>query len=258
MNQVRKNFAENLTTERDKVILDSICTQGDRLNNDVDVEGRWSYVRQFLLNASQSCDDMIKSCKFGMKKISCDKSFSSVLTDEGLCCSFNAIHPRLLFKDFETKDHVDDGSDGEADFMSWTPEKGYDRSQTHHYPIPVPGPGSHMGLTLSLDADVANYYCSSTTSSGFKVLLHSPIETPKIAHYGFFVSPGLETKVVISPKISQASEMIRKVPVEQRQCMFANEANLSYYNIYSKENCEMECSSKMTEEECGCRCKFVY
>lgn len=95
-----------------------------------------------------------------------------------------------------------------------------------------------MGLTLKLHADVANYYCSSTSSSGFKVLLHSPIETPKVANFGFFVAPGLETKVVISPKISEASQLIRNVPIQQRQCVFANEANLSYYKIYSRKNCE--------------------
>jgi acid-sensing ion channel, other len=95
-----------------------------------------------------------------------------------------------------------------------------------------------MGLTLTLDADVANYYCSSTSSSGFKILLHSPIETPKVANFGFYVSPGLETKVVISPKISEASYLIRNVPILQRQCMFANEVNLSFYYIYSRKNCE--------------------
>lgn len=114
-----------------------------------------------------------------------------------------------------------------------------------------------MGLTLIMNADVANYYCSSTSSSGFKVLLHSPIETPKMANFGFFVSPGMETKVVISPKISEASDLIRKVPIKQRQCIFANEANLSYYKIYSKNNCEMECSSKTTEELCGCTLYFM-
>lgn len=89
MNQVKRNFAEGLKTERDKIILDSICTQGDSLNDDEsNIEGKWSYIRQFLLNASQPCEEMIKLCKFGMQKIDCDKSFSSVLTDEGLCCEF--------------------------------------------------------------------------------------------------------------------------------------------------------------------------
>lgn len=258
MNQVRKNFAAGLKTEKDKVILDSICTQGDSLENeDADIEGKWSYIREFLLNSSQPCEEMITLCKFGMQMIDCDKSFSSVLTDEGLCCTFNAVHPSLLFNEFERKDHVDEFVHEDVEYMTWTPEEGYMKSNKVPYPSPVPGSGSNMGLTLTLNADVVNYYCSSTSSSGFKVLFHSPIETPKVANYGFFISTGLETKVVISPKISQASELIRKIPIRQRQCIFANEANLSYYNIYSKKNCEMECSSKLTELWCNCTLYFM-
>lgn len=163
MNQVKKSFAEKLKTERDKVILDSICTQGDSLEEDEEqVEGKWSYIRQFLLNSSQPCDDMIKLCKFGMITINCEKYFSSVLTDEGLCCSFNSVHPNLLFKGFQQEALVDTddlGAEGDIAYMTWTPEGGYVDSDQRPYPLPVPGPGSNMGLTLFLDADVANYYC---------------------------------------------------------------------------------------------------
>lgn len=140
MNQVKKNFAESLRSEKDKVILDSICTQGDSLNNDDDeIEGKWSYIREFLLNASQPCEEMINLCKFGMATIDCDKSFSSVLTDEGLCCTFNAVHPRLLFNEFEEKEHVDDGMEGDIEYMTWTPERGYQKSGKDPYPLSVPG-----------------------------------------------------------------------------------------------------------------------
>lgn len=64
MNQVKRSFVNGLKTERDRTILDSICSQGDQLNAtfspDSVIEGKWSYVRQFLLNASQSCEG--KSC----------------------------------------------------------------------------------------------------------------------------------------------------------------------------------------------------
>ena len=54
MNQVKKSFKETLTKERDMIFLDSLCTRGDQLNNDTEkFEGKWTYVREFLLNASQ-------------------------------------------------------------------------------------------------------------------------------------------------------------------------------------------------------------
>lgn len=78
-----------------------------------------------------------------------------------------------------------------------------------------------------------------------------------MANFGFFVQTGAESKVVITPKISDASNMIRKVPLLQRQCIFASEANLSYFNTYSRKNCEMECVSLLVEKTCGCVLYFM-
>lgn len=109
-----------------------------------------------------------------------------------------------------------------------------------------------MGLTLILDANIRSYYCSSTNSVGFKVLLHTPTETPKISNYGFFITPGTEIRAVIDPKINDASQMIRSIPIRQRQCYFASEGNLAYFRTYSKKNCEMECEANLITTECGC------
>lgn len=90
---------------------------------------------------------MMKGCRFGTKIINCDKNFTSVLTDEGLCCSFNSIHPKLMFNNFEESDHVEKSAGDEIDFMTWTPEGGYDiREKGQHYPNPVPGMGHHKLL----------------------------------------------------------------------------------------------------------------
>lgn len=119
-------------------------------------------------------------------------------------------------------------------------------------PRPAAGAGYHMGLSVTLDAHVDDYYCSSTDSAGFKVLLHNPIETPKIADFGFILSPNTENRVVVAPKLSDASHLIRRVDKRVRQCLFANEGNLSYFRTYTKKNCQMECESRLTEESCGC------
>lgn len=93
------------------------------------------------------------------------------------------------------------------------------------------GPGKHMGLYVVLNASVADYHCSSTNSAGFKVLLHNPIETPNIANYGIALSPGLETRVIILPRFTEASDRLRAIPIQQRQCIFANERRLSYFRL---------------------------
>jgi acid-sensing ion channel, other len=140
MNQVKRNFAESLQLRRDKVILDSICTQGDQLNDSAEnFEGKWSFVREFLLNASQPCHQMMKMCKFGMRNMSCDKIFTSALTDEGLCCTFNAVHPMLMFKNFNEENYIDRDL-FDLSYSTWNPEDGYEESNEKlPYPRPVPG-----------------------------------------------------------------------------------------------------------------------
>lgn len=96
------------------------------------------------------------------------------------------------------------------------------------------GPGSHMGLHLILNAAVDDYYCSTTHSAGFKILLHSPNETPRISEYGMLIAPGREARILITPRINSASRLIRKVKIDQRQCVFANEANLTYFRTYTR------------------------
>lgn len=253
MNQVRKNYAEKLPDE-DKSILESVCSNKLQLNESTadQVEGTWSVIKDFLLKAAQPCNEMLHLCKFANILQNCDEIFQSVLTDDGLCCTFNAVHPKLIFKNFDQNDHFESIDYDTDETTSWTPEKGYQGNLLNIYPRQVPGPGRTMGLTLILNADVENYYCSSSSSSGFKILLHSPIELPKMANFGFSVALGFETNVVIKPAISEASDIIRSVPSEKRQCLFQIESNLSYFHTYSRKNCEMECESETVEEACGC------
>lgn len=139
--------------------------------------------------------------------------------------------------------------------IDWTPENGFSASDSdtdRTYPRRAVGAGDHMGLVIILDAAVDSYYCSSTNSLGFKVLFHTPTETPKISNFGFFVTPGQEIRAVVEPKINDASQMIRSVPIKQRQCFFASEGNLTYFRTYSKKNCEMECESYLIAQYCGC------
>lgn len=86
-----------------------------------------------------------------------------------------------------------------------------------------------MGLTLILNSDIKDYFCTSTKSYGFKILLNSPNDLPKVAHYGVAIPNGYETRIGIRPIISGASDAVRKIPKHFRQCIFDNENFLSYY-----------------------------
>lgn len=54
--------------------------------------------------------------------------------------------------------------------VDWTPETGYPAdAPPNGFPWKPKGVGVNHGLTLILDANIAEYYCASTYSTGFKV-----------------------------------------------------------------------------------------
>lgn len=86
-----------------------------------------------------------------------------------------------------------------------------------------------MGLTLVLNTAVDEYYCSSTSSYGFKVLVHSPHELPQAEEYGLGIANGYESRIVTTPIIARASQAVRNIPMKIRQCIFESENDLSLY-----------------------------
>lgn len=86
-----------------------------------------------------------------------------------------------------------------------------------------------MGLTLILNAEENEYYCSSTNGYGFKVLVHSPHELPETNEYGLGIANGYESRIVVTPIISRASDAVRHMPMKIRQCIFENENVLTLF-----------------------------
>jgi amiloride-sensitive sodium channel len=54
--------------------------------------------------------------------------------------------------------------------VDWTPENGYPSNATADtLPFRPLGAGTNLGLTVVLDAEADEFYCSTTASIGFKV-----------------------------------------------------------------------------------------
>uniref|UniRef100_A0A182YAL4 Uncharacterized protein n=1 Tax=Anopheles stephensi TaxID=30069 RepID=A0A182YAL4_ANOST len=256
MNQVRREVAERIEERTlEQTVLQSICSiDGDY--NVTQYEGKWSAVKKLLLSSTQPCSGMLKACRYAKQREKCSEIFQSVFTDEGLCCTFNTLDTVHMFQNATAPSifpaEVSNGS-GRFRPILWTPEQGYGEPPTNTtYPRVIAGTGVTMGLAMVLDANVSDYYCSSTSSTGFKIIFHSPAETPKITDYAQYIPVGSENRIIITPKINDAADQIRKVAQSQRQCVFGSEANLSYYSVYSRNNCELECEARLILENCGC------
>lgn len=82
--------------------------------------------------------------------------------------------------------------------------------------------------------------------------LHNPVETPKISAFGTLICPGTETQVIIKPTMDIASNQLRGIDQDKRQCFFSDERNLRFYRTYTQRNCVLECESNFTLYYCQC------
>ncbi|XP_015179465.1 PREDICTED: pickpocket protein 28-like [Polistes dominula] len=256
MNNVKKSEAiriENGENIQEKLLLEDLCnSDNSSVTSNLGNKGlEWNVMRHFMINVSQSCSDMLYYCQWRGNATECDKIFNPTMTDEGICCNFNSVNRNHLFHD--PRDWPDLNITFSFAGIDWNPEIGYNEEvPSDTIPLRSSGAGLYYGLTLVLDANIKEYYCSSTASAGFKMLLHSPVETPKIADFGFAVAPGKEVRVIVSPRISTASKNILTIPRKKRKCFFTSERNLRYYRTYTQRNCILECEANFTQEMCNC------
>lgn len=91
------------------------------------------------------------------------------------------------------------------------------------------GSGNNLGLTVILNATVSEYYCSSSSGLGFKVLINSPNELPEIEYYGLGISNAFESRIIATPVLAKSSKSVRHIPMKIRQCVYEDENFLTYY-----------------------------
>jgi amiloride-sensitive sodium channel len=84
------------------------------------------------------------------------------------------------------------------------------------------------------------------------MLLHSPVETPKLGFFGFAVRPGTENFITIKPKVTSTTRRVAKVALRKRHCYFAFERDLHFYRTYTQHNCMQECEANYTLSMCRC------
>lgn len=129
----------------------------------------------------------------------------------------------MKIKNFRiSNDHPKIQHDLTADY--WNVEAGYNninQSVSYDsvvYPFRATDAGAKSGLSIKLFTYIADFddnFCRNYVT-GFKVLLHSPVEVPQISKYYFRVpTTQNEVTVAIKPNIVKASERLRKYRSER-------------------------------------------
>ncbi|XP_017055900.1 pickpocket protein 28 [Drosophila ficusphila] len=253
LNQALLSKVERISrTSTNFSLLMGLCDQGG--DTTISYIGTWKYFKAILVEVAQPCEKMLLYCTFGSRAEECSLLFNSILTDDGLCCNFNALDPSYLIRNYSDDVRWEPAQpNSRYEPIDWTPEKGYARKLPEfYYPRTSGGTGIRMGLTVVLNASRAEYYCTKSMSVGFKILVHNPAELPKVSNYGFVVTGGQEARIPIEPVYEDALPSIRSIKKTVRRCLFSDENDLAYYRTYSRKNCELECEAKLLLRECSC------
>ena len=92
INKARNSVATKFKSNSSESIwLQNICYDeyANITMNDEDAEREsrdWSTFRQYLLNISQPCNEMLVQCRYALETFDCMEIFDTVLSDEGVSC----------------------------------------------------------------------------------------------------------------------------------------------------------------------------
>ncbi|KAG5867982.1 Pickpocket protein 28, partial [Gonioctena quinquepunctata] len=205
-----------------------------------------------LMNVAPQFEDVFFTCKWTLLNESCENLFTPMLTEDGLCFTFNMLDRTELFRE-NVHFHGDYLNSGRSS-QGWTLEDGYPKSAgTETFPRRALSAGSSAGLflvlkTLKPDLD---YVCRGPVQ-GFKVLFHHPAEVPRVATQYFRAPMNEEVVVSVKPDMMTTASGLRSYDAHRRQCFFPTERYLAFYQSYTQQNCQVECLTNFTLARCGC------
>ncbi|CAG9817679.1 unnamed protein product [Phaedon cochleariae] len=241
----------NMTDEEWKRFSDSslICdnhlyTSGEKVTGFDTIE--------YLMSIAPQFEDVFFNCKWTLLNESCDNMFTPILTEDGLCFTFNMLDKSELLRDkvFLHGDYMSHGRNAEG----WTLEDGYPKTaKKDTFPRRALSAGFSAGLFLVLKAyePDLDYICRGPVQ-GFKILLHHPAEVPRVGTQYFRAPLNQEVVVSVKPDMMTTAPGLRNYDPHRRQCFFPSERYLAYYQSYTQQNCQVECLTNFTLAKCGC------
>ena len=181
----------------------------------------------------------------------CETMFSEVLTDNGICYTFNMLNQKDIFTDIidESMKYPKHNKSS----SNWTMQDGYKSYDSEIFPERVLGSGLKAGIKIHLIGSKTDieYRCSGYYT-GFKIVLHSPNEIPRFAKQYNRISLNREVLINVEPQVVVTSDVLKSYKPDVRKCYFDGEKTLKYFKSYTKLNCDLECLSNFTQLTCGC------
>jgi acid-sensing ion channel, other len=204
---------------------------------------------EILRSFSYAVNDSMMFCKWRNVIEECENLFTEILTDQGICYSFNILDYSDIVK--ENVMHNDFRFNTRPK-SSWTLKNGYKSNDLTAYPWPVISQQYDALRVLLMTTDTDTDYVCQGSLQGFKIYFHQPNEFPKTFSQHVFVP--IEQEAVITVKAVKTTSALNLLDYEPhlRGCYQTDEKKLKFYQDYTKNNCEVECLTEFVLRTCGC------
>lgn len=167
-------------------------------------------VVEILEGMSIKMEESLFQCKWRNDFENCSEIMTPILTEEGMCLTFNTLSAMEIFREENIhKDYNYLVHNKTAEH--WSLEKGYSAAAKHTpYPLRVLSAGARAGIfvVLPLYKYDLDYICRGPVQ-GFKIHLHTPGEIPRVSKQYFRVPLNQEVVVAVKPNMITTSEGLR-------------------------------------------------
>ncbi|XP_066905104.1 pickpocket protein 28, partial [Halyomorpha halys] len=266
------NNMKSISVENSETLLFFLCGLADTVENNDTI-----FEIEKMLEMAPPFNSTCKLHNLQLERnfyTDCAKMFTRVITQNGVCYSFNMMDTKEIFREGVISNYQ-----SHSRRSDWDPDTGYkedaplmdstgSRDPFNDGPYPKRSNGNPV-INISFGSLFNGSYCRNG-GPGFQVAVHSPHEMPVIGHRtaGWVLVNDVnnlpkersysnlrfdyEYVIELDPERTWASDSLRIFQPHQRKCYFNGEKTLTFFKYYTRINCENECLINRTIVNCKC------
>lgn len=209
------------------------------------------YLKEVAPNLFQDFDQCILAAE---QVFDCELLFRQIITDAGLCYTFNQMSTNEIFNmdlmadDFPKVDGFQVSYWHLKDFTI----NGSQELRNLSYPYQMRNSGKGLELRMLVPITDHDYLCSDLLE-GFKIQIHSAEEMPRLKKHFYHIPFDHDVRIAVRPNLMVTSpSLIKNYSQKQRKCIAENEHNLLFFKKYTQRNCHLDTLAFQTNKICGC------
>lgn len=193
----------------------------------------------------------------GHEELRCEALFSQILTDSGICYTFNHLSSddiykvNLLADDFPKVSKFSVSHQINAfDVYS----NGSTKSENLSYPYTMRNAGTGLEIKMWVP-ETENHFdpmCDGLLE-GLKVQVHSAQEVPQLNKFFYHIPFDHDVRITVYPDMmTTSSSIIKSHNQEQRKCIAEKEHDLVFFKNYTQHNCFLDTLATESFRICKC------